>query len=135
MPRELIHPPSEIVAAVISEAVSPALKRVSKELGEPLVVQVTVWSSSVTGPKILVGSEGDEAPPKPRGELRLSFRETYVEGRYLFFGELVLDQEPIPGTGYSGFDLYGEARLAEGRVSVKVEGKTNKHNVWRFKGW
>ena len=90
------------------------------------------------GPKILVSGSGAlegalEADPK--GELRLSFRATAVEGRLLYFGESVYEKDLSPKTGFSGFDLRGVVWLKDGDIVVDDEFWTMKYKVWRFRGW
>lgn len=138
MPRDLIRPDMVVVAAVIERGVVSALRDIEKDLGATLPTVVTLWTPNMEGPKILVTGQGTleaalAGPPK--GEMRLSFRDTAVPGRQLFFGEAVYGQDVSPETGFSGFDLRGVARLEGDRVSVEDDTWTIKYKVWRFRGW
>ena len=138
MPKELIRPDLEVVTKVVEVAVVPALQDIEKDLGHPLTTIVTLWTPHMEGPKILVTGSGTlEAAVQadPKGEMRLSFRATAVEGRLLFFGESVYEKELSPKTGFSGFDLTGVVRLKDGEILVDDEFWTIKYKVWRFRGW
>jgi len=138
MRRELICPELTIVSAVIDKAVAPALRDIEKEIVEALPTIVTVWLPNLEGPKILVTGQGIlEAvlESAPKGEMRLSFRQTAIEGRLLFFGETVYQQSVSPKLGFSGFDLRGSLRIQPDNILVEDESWTIKYNVWRFRGW
>jgi hypothetical protein len=138
VPRELIRPDLAVVNAVIGSAVVPAIRDIEKDLGVVLPTIVTLWTPSMEGPKILVTGQGTleaaMAQP-PQGEMRLSFRDTAVQGRLLYFGEAVYSQDLSPKTGFSGFDLRGVARLEGDRISIEDDSWTIKYKVWRFRGW
>jgi hypothetical protein len=138
VPRELIRPDLQVVNAVIEKAVAPTLRDIEKDLGAVLPTVVTLWTPTMEGPKILVTGQGTlEAAlaQPPKGEMRLSFRETAVQGRLLYFGEAVYAQDLSPKTGFSGFDLRGVARLEGELVSIEDDSRTIKYKVWRFRGW
>lgn len=138
MPRELIRPDMPVVTAVIEKAVAPALRDIEKDLGAVLPTVVTLWTPHMEGPKILVTGQGTleaAVAQPPKGEMRLSFRETAVEGRLLYFGEAVYAQDLSPKTGFSGFDLRGVVRLEGDRISVEDDSWMIKYKVWRFRGW
>lgn len=138
MPKELIRPDLPVLDAVIESAVVPAIRDIEKNLGVVLPTVVTLWTPSMEGPKILVTGQGTlEAAlaQSPRGEMRLSFRDTAVQGRLLYFGEAVYAQDLSPKTGFSGFDLRGAVRLEGGRISIDDDSWTIKYKVWRFRGW
>lgn len=136
MPLKLVVPAPAIVSAVL-EAIVPVLKALESEFGFRLRSAVTVWAGEARGEQVIVSSRSVEDPGSSGtlGEMRLSFRETAVEGRLLFFGECVFPRDLVPpGTQFSGFDLHGVVRVTE-RVVVLPESWTVKHRVWRFKGW
>jgi hypothetical protein len=138
MPKELMRPDPPVVHAVIEKAVAPALRDIERDLGTTLPTVVTLWTPNMEGPKILVAGQGalDVAVSQlPKGEMRLSFRETAVHGRLLFFGEAVYGQDLSPKTGFSGFDLRGAACLDGNKVSIEDDSWTIKYKVWRFRGW
>ncbi|MGE0454277.1 MAG: hypothetical protein AB7O37_16790 [Vicinamibacteria bacterium] len=138
MPRELIRPNPPVVNAVIESAVVPAIRDIEKDLGVVLPTVVTLWTPNMEGPKILVTGQGTlEAAlaQAPKGEMRLSFRDTAVQGRLLYFGEAVYSQDLSPKTGFSGFDLRGVARLEGEHISIEDDSWTIKYKVWRFRGW
>lgn len=136
MPRELVRPPLDVVEAVVEKAVVPALRQTERELGRPLPLVVTLWTPVLQGPRIFVSTTGS-APTaaKVAGEMRLSFRETFVEGRMLFFGEAVVDEEAGGPTGFSGVDLRGEVTCDSTSIAVETTSRTLKHFVRRFRGW
>jgi len=138
LPKELIRPDLEVVTRVIEVAVVPALQDIERDLGNPLPTIVTLWTPHMEGPKILVTGSGTlEAAmqAEPKGEMRLSFRATAVEGRLLFFGESVYEKDLSPKTGFSGFDLNGVVWLKDDEIVVDEEFWTMKYKVWRFRGW
>jgi hypothetical protein len=138
VPRELIRPDLPVVNAVIESAVVPAIRDIEKDLGVVLPTVVTLWAPNMEGPKILVTGQGTlEAAlaQAPKGEMRLSFRDTAVQGRLLYFGEAVYSEDLSPKTGFSGFDLRGVARLEGERISIEDDSWTIKYKVWRFRGW
>ena len=138
MPRDLIRPDMTVVNAVVDRSVAPALRDIEEDLGTALPTVVTLWTPNMEGPKILVTGQGtlDAAlAGQPKGEMRLSFRDTAVTGRLLFFGESVYGQDLSPKTGFSGFDLRGVARMDGDRISIEDDSWTIKFKVWRFRGW
>jgi hypothetical protein len=138
MPRELCRPPIDVVMAVIGRVITPILRDIEKDLGSPLPIVVTLWTPNMEGPKVMVTGKGTlEAgiAEKPRGEMRLSFRETALEGRLLFFGETVVEEDVSPTTGFSGFDIRGEVQIKGSEIAVEGDSRTIKYKVWRFRGW
>lgn len=138
MPKDLIRPSPEVVGAVIQKAVVPALRDIQSDLGEAIPTVVSLWTPNMEGPKILVTEDGtleSALAVPPKGEMRLSFRDTAIPGRLLFFGEAVYHRNTSPKTGFSGFDLRGVACDRGQELTVEDESWTIKYNVWRFRGW
>jgi hypothetical protein len=136
MPRTLIQPPTQVVAKVISDAICPVLGKLESELGNSLPTVVTVWAPNMEGPKILATPAGVcSLDLRQQGDLRLSFRETAVEGRLLFFGEAIYSRALSPNTGFSGFEVKGEVKVGAGETIVTPGPWTIRYNIWDWRGW
>jgi hypothetical protein len=138
VPRILIRPDPHVIGSVVERAVIPVIREIERDLGRSLPTVVTPWTPAMEGPKILVSTESSAVAAQdlmPVGELRLSFRESAVEGRLLFFGEAVYAEGISPTTGFSGFDIRGTVRTNADPVQVEELSRTIKYKVWRFRGW
>lgn len=136
MPPKLVVPPPGVVPAVL-EAILPVLTALERETGLDLRIAVAVWAGEPIGSPVIVSgrNSADQGSSVSLGEMRLSFRETAVAGRLLFFGECVFPRDAFPGTNFSGFDIRGSVLVGEQTILVRSESWTVKHRVWRFRGW
>jgi hypothetical protein len=135
MPGEFVRPPLEVVNGVINDAVRPLLSRIEKGLGQPLPLVVTVWSPNMLGPRMLVTSAEPATEAEAKGEVRLSFRETFVKGRLLFRAEAVCEKSLSPETGLSGFEVRGEVKPEGDRLVVNTGSSTIRYHVWQWRDW
>jgi hypothetical protein len=136
MPKELTHPSVDVVEKTLAEAVYPILADFEAQLKRPLPTLVAVSSPHMQGPAILITAEGHvRTGARQCGEIRLYFRETAVPGRLVFRGEAIYSKDISPDTGWSGFDLRGEARIEADGVKVTPGPWAVKYNKWEFRGW
>ena len=134
MPKQLVKPPEEILLAVVTDAVQPEIANLEQQFGSPLAVKVTLWRENYDDWSMDVpnktAAEGERV-----GEIRISFRETFVPLRWLFFAEAVFSHEIFPGTGFSGFSLNGDVKRENGVRKVRIRGLVYRYNVFQFRGW
>jgi len=138
LPKELVRPDPTTFSKVIGDAVVPALRDIERDLGRDLPTSVVLWMPHMEGPRVLLipaTAHEAAAPPKPLGEMRLSFRETAVPGRYLFFGEAIYERDVVPGKPFSGFDIQGVVWKQGDELKVKEDIRTIKFQEWQFAGW
>lgn len=134
MKRRLVHPPIEIVSSVVSDALTPLVVQFERELGLALPTLVTIWSSHMIGPRVLLLTSGSiDPPPEHSGEVRLMFEEGFQHGRFLFFGQAIYKKDVSPDTGWSGFHVKGDARIGTGgKITVRTKGWTVTYNSWNW---
>ena len=134
MPKQLVKPPEEILLAVVTDAVRPQIAKLEKQLDAPIAVTVTLWLENRDDwSRVISDKEADES--EPSGEIRISFRETYVPQRWLFFAEAIFSLDIFPGTGFSGFSLTGDVKTVDDGRAVRSRGIVFRYNDSLFHGW
>lgn len=138
MPKDLVRPDPAIYGKVVQDIVLRALREIERDLGRDLPTSVVLWTPHMQGPRTLLvpaNTQVELGAPNPVGEMRLSFRETAVPGRYLFFGEAIYEKDVVPGQPFSGFDLRGVVWTDGDQLKAKEEIRSLKFQDWQFAGW
>lgn len=121
-----------LIEATISKGIEPILKRLQKDLGQPLSTEVVIIMDGIPGPRVVV-SEGVQGERPPDGEARVKMRRTFGGDRYIYFVDTVYRRDFSPKTGFSGFTAKGEIRIGhDGAPEVRPKNWTVRYHVWEF---
>ena len=126
-------PPSSILSCVREQVTNALLQKASCELGHPLNGRVHVWCNhSVVAELPDVSADEDNQSVLQRGEIRMRFRRTGAENRFLFFIEALFPRDQR-APNFSGFSARGSAKIdSDGRCSAKFDAWVMK---WSDDSW
>lgn len=121
-----------LVDATISKGIEPILKRLHKDLGQPLSTEIVIIMDGIPGPRVLV-FEGGHDERLPDGEARVQIRRAFKGDRYIYSVDAVYRRDFSPKTGFSGFTAKGDIRIcSDGILDVRTKNWTVRYNVWEF---
>ena len=124
MPRELIFAEDTVVTLIVTEGIATALKRLEIQLHATLRVSVHQWAA---GEERACGFCGP-AQADHEGVARILCRPNHG-GRLIVGVHVLLSPDLAPGTGYTGFFLYGSVESETARASRLVwRGYTGLYN-------
>lgn len=128
------RPPTEYVSAVVDRVAADVITRLSEEVGHPLRAEVSLF---LDGSRIEFSddvSSGGNDNAIQTGEIRIRFRPTYQEDRYLFFLDSVFERdERTPA--FSGFTVRGDIGLKDATPAPQYRTWTVKWNDFGWRNW
>ncbi|MCO8125588.1 hypothetical protein NHH03_27865, partial [Stieleria sp. TO1_6] len=128
-----IQPSSELIAAILDDAVTPRFEDFERDGCPPLFANVVVAVRESLTSK---GTFCTASLPNydVNGELRIRVRKTGSPMRVIWRVESLFPAI-MPETGFVGFDARGDARLAGKHWAIQTKGWQGKYNVCEWAGW
>jgi len=135
MPKQLVIPPDEVFRSVIADAVQPVVAKLEAQIRPPLVLRVYPWCGARQEPPITISGTERGLPGRARGDVQISFRETYTPDRWLFRAQAVFSEEVAPGTGFSGFTVRGDVTATGAGINARPSSVVYNYNCPTFSEW
>lgn len=123
------------VTTVLDQVLGDLLSRLERELGHPLRAHVALYS----GGQLIQDYGERSSSPSPQqpiqcGEVRVRFRPTAIDQRFLFFLDAVFEHD-VRRPAFSGFSVSGDVRPRNAELCAGFSTWVVKRNDWTWQKW